>query len=174
MMGPMTEPSANPAPMNSGEPLFTAILSPHRSLSLRGFNILMTIVGLASFVIGMGFLMMGAWPVFGFFGLDAALVYFAFRRNYLDARAFEEISLSRDELQIRRVSAHGREVSYTLNPYWTRLLIDRRAWGIASLALASSGRKVPVGAFLSPDDRASFADALSAALASARTAPATG
>ncbi len=168
----MAEPTADREAMSPGEPLFTAILSPHRSLSLRGFNILMIIVGLASFVIGMGFLMMGAWPVFGFFGLDAALIYIAFRRNYFDARAFEEINLSRGELQIRRVSAHGREVNYSLNPYWTKLVVDRRAWGIAAIALTSSGRRIPIGRFLSPDDRASFADALSAALANARTAPA--
>lgn len=169
----MAEPSANQAPSSSSEPLFTAILSPHRSLSLRGFNILMTIVGLASFVIGMGFLMMGAWPVFGFFGLDAALIYFAFRRNYLDARAFEEINLSREELQIRRVSARGHEVNFSFNPYWTKLVVDRRAWGIAALALTNSGRRIAIGQFLSPDDRASFADALSTALANARTAPAS-
>jgi len=158
--------------MSPSEPLFTAILSPHRSLSLRGFNILMGLVGFVSFVVGIGFLMMGAWPVFGFFGLDVALIYLAFRRNYLDARAFEEINLSRQELQIRRVSARGHEVKHSFNPYWTRLLIDRRPWGIAAIALTSSGRRLSIGAFLSPDDRAAFADALSNALASARVGPA--
>lgn len=159
--------------MSASEPLFTAVISPHRSLSLRGFNILMGVVGLASVAVGFSFLAMGAWPVFGFFGLDVALIYLAFRRNYLDARAFEEINLSREELQIRRISARGREVEYSFNPYWTRLVIDRRSWGIAAIALASSGRRLSIGAFLNPDDRAAFADALSNALASARTGPAS-
>jgi uncharacterized membrane protein len=152
-----------------GELLFRAVLSPHRSLSRRGFNILIACVGIVSFVVGTGFLLMGAWPVFGFFGLDAALVYFAFRRNYLDARAFEEINLSREELRIRRVSPLGREVQFSFDPYWTRLDVDRRSWGIAALALTSSGRRLRIGAFLSPDDRAAFADALSVALSTART-----
>ena len=155
--------------MSTTEPLFTAILSPHRSLSLHGFNILMGVVGLVSFTVGIGFLTMGAWPVLGFFGLDVVLIYLAFRRNYLDARAFEEISLSRQELKIRRVSARGREVQYSFNPYWTRLVVDRRSWGIAAIALTSSGRRLLIGSFLSPNDRASFADALSNALANART-----
>ena len=30
----------------------------------------------------MPFLLLGAWPVFGFFGLDVLLLYLAFRANY--------------------------------------------------------------------------------------------
>lgn len=166
----MSEPSQN-LDGDPAEPLFTATISPYRSLSRRGFTILMTFIGLVSFAAGVAFMSMGAWPVFGFFGLDAALVYFAFRRNYLDARAYEQISLSRERLHIRRVSAFGREVEYEFHPYWTRLLIDRRSWGIAGLSLSSSGKRLVIGSFLSPNERGRFADALSAALALARTAP---
>jgi uncharacterized membrane protein len=134
----------------------------------------MAFLGIVSFTAGIIFLRMGAWPVFGFFGLDVAILYFAFRRNYMDARAFEQIDLSREELHVRRVSALGRETEYSFNPYWTRLIIDRRSWGIAALSLASSGRRLPIGIFLGPSERASFADALSSALAAARSAPAPG
>ena len=162
----------NPTGTGAEPPLFTATISPHRSLSRRGFNILIALVAVVSFTVGVAFMSMGAWPVFGFFGLDAALIYFAFRRNYLDARAYEQINLSRERLQVRRVSALGREVEYEFNPYWTRLLIDRRSWGIAALSLSSSGRRLAIGGFLNPNDRARFADSLSAALAAARTASA--
>ncbi|HEX5600231.1 MAG TPA: DUF2244 domain-containing protein, partial [Hyphomicrobiaceae bacterium] len=53
---------------------FHAILTQHRSLSPTGFMILMAIVGCSSFVLGMVFLSMGAWPVFGFLGLDVLLL----------------------------------------------------------------------------------------------------
>ena len=59
--------------------LFSAVLTPHRSLSATGFLILMMLVGGVSFAAGIVFLMMGAWPVFGFFGLDVLLLYLAFR-----------------------------------------------------------------------------------------------
>jgi uncharacterized membrane protein len=59
--------------------LFSAIVTPHRSLSSTGFLIVMAALGGVSFVAGMVFLMLGAWPVFGFFGLDVLLVYWAFR-----------------------------------------------------------------------------------------------
>lgn len=149
-------------------PIFSARLSPHRSLSLRGFNILMAFIGAVSFVVGIGFLMMGAWPVFGFFGLDAALIYIAFRRNYRDARAFEQIDVTRERLLVRQVSALGRSVEHAFHPYWTKLIVERRSWGIAGLLLSSSGRRLAIGRFLSPDDRERFAQSLSQAMATAR------
>ena len=50
--------------------LFSALLTPHRSLNRTGFLALMIFVSLVSFAAGLAFLLMGAWPVFGFFGLD--------------------------------------------------------------------------------------------------------
>src|SRR5262249_19161417 len=50
--------------------IFSAVLTPHRSLGRKGFLALMLVLGGASFVTGMVFLMAGAWPVFGFCGLD--------------------------------------------------------------------------------------------------------
>lgn len=166
----MNEP--RPAGENSTEAIFAVRLSPHRSLSLRGFNILMAFVGVVSFACGIAFLSMGAWPVFGFFGLDAALIYFAFRRNYMDARAFEQIELDRERLLVRQVSALGKTVEHAFNPYWTRLVVVRRSWGIAGLLLASSGQRLAIGQFLAPEDRGSFADALNRALSIAKSAPA--
>src|SRR5688572_18843827 len=89
-----------PAPP-AAERLFTATLWPYRSLSRRGFNILMAIAGIVSFVFGVVFTSLGAWPVFGFFGLDVLIIFLAFRRNYLDARAFEHIDLTREVLTVR-------------------------------------------------------------------------
>ena len=67
------------------------VLHPHRSLSPRGFLILMSAIGLVSFVMGMVFLLIGAWPVMGFFGLDVALIYFAFKLNYRSGRLYETV-----------------------------------------------------------------------------------
>ena len=167
----MSEPNANR--VSNGE-LFTATLSPYRSLSRRGFNTLMAFFGVISFTAGMIFVNMGAWPVFGFFGLDVLLVYLAFRRNYMDARAIEQIDLSPAVLLVRKVSALGRETEYSFNPYWTRLIVDRRSHGIAGLSLVSSGRRLAIGTFLGPNERVPFANALQSALSAARAIPAAG
>ncbi len=74
--------------------LFSAELTPHRSLNRTGFLVLMAFLSFVSFAAGVAFWMMGAWPVFGFFGLDVLAVYWAFRINFRHARATEEISVT--------------------------------------------------------------------------------
>ena len=74
-----------------------------------------------SFVGGMFFYLLGAWPVIGFLGLDVALVYWAFRANYRAAAAFEEVTVTPSELRLRRVSHRGEVAEWTLNPLWTKL-----------------------------------------------------
>src|SRR3974390_1430602 len=84
--------------------LFSAIVTPHRSLSSTGFLIVMAAIGSISFAAGMVFLMLGAWPVFGFFGLDVLLIYWAFRANYRAAAAYEEGTVTASERRVRKVS----------------------------------------------------------------------
>src|SRR6266849_1402377 len=78
----MTSRNGPTAEFHPAEPaLFSAVVTPHRSLSRAGFLIGMAAVGGISFVAGTAFLLLGAWPVFGFFGLDVLLVSWAFRAN---------------------------------------------------------------------------------------------
>ena len=144
---------------------FRAVLTPHRSLSQSGFLIVMAVLGCVSFAAGIAFTMMGAWPVFGFFGLDVALVYGAFKLNYRAARASETIEVTRDDLTITRISANGKLHSVTrLSPTWSRLDEREAPDGSVTLALTSHGRSVPVAQHLGSDARRAFAVALRAAL----------
>lgn len=152
--------------------LFSAIITPHRSLSAKGFVLVMALVGGMSFIGGMFFFWMGAWPVIGFLGLDVALVYWAFRANYRAAAAFEEVTVTPTELKLRRVSHRGEVAEWTLNPLWTQLDRERHEdFGLLKLFLVSRGRRLPVAGFLSPKEKESFAAALSAALGEARRGP---
>ena len=76
----------------------------------------MTSVILVSFVAGIAFTFAGAWPVLGFFGLDVAIIYLAFRVNYRDGRLFERVELDRENLTITRVDPWGRARSWSFNP----------------------------------------------------------
>src|ERR1700733_13669302 len=152
--------------------LFSALLTPHRSLNRTGFLVLMGFLTLVSFTAGVAFLLMGAWPVFGFFGLDVLVVYWAFRINFRRAKATEEISVTPSELRVRRVSHRGHVVEWVLNPLWVRLEQKTHAeFGIERLYLVSRGRHISVGSFLGPDEKASFAKALTAALQAAKRGP---
>jgi uncharacterized membrane protein len=152
--------------------LFSAVLRPHRSLGPIGFLAVMLVAGGLSFVSGLVFWVVGAWPVVGFLGLDVLLLYWAFRANYRRAAAYEEVTVTPSELKVRKVSHRGDVKELTLNPLWVR--IERKShheFGLERLFLVSHGRRVPVAGFLGPDEKASFATALSAALGAARRGP---
>jgi len=153
-------------------PLFSARLTPHRSLSRNGFLILMAFVIAVSFAAGIAFLMMGAWPVFGFFGLDVLIIYWAFKLNYRHAAATEDIVVTPYEIRVRRVSHRGHVAEWTLNPMWVQLeRKEHEEFGIERLYLLSRGRRLSVGNFLGPDEKASFAEAFQAALIAAKRGP---
>jgi uncharacterized membrane protein len=144
--------------------LFRAILQPHRSLSRPAFRVLMAVLGLASFVIGTLFLWHGAWPVFGYFGLDVLAVYLAFRASYRSARAFEQVELTETELTVRREQPSRPPEVWSFQPYWLRVAMDDPPRHDSQVTLSSHGRHLIVGRFLSPDERLDFALALRDAL----------
>jgi uncharacterized membrane protein len=133
--------------------------------------VLMLVIGAASAVNGIVFIAMGAWPVTGFFGLDAVLCYAAFRWNYRTARMSETIDLAGRELRVTRVHPSGKTESWSFNPYWVRFEHRRPDYAAGELSLTSHGRKLIFGAFLSDGEKASFAGALTAALARQNSTP---
>lgn len=151
------------------EPSFKATLTPHRSLSQRGFLIVMAAIGSISFIAGLAFLLMGAWPVLGFFGLDVVLIYWAFKRNYRDGRAAELIEVSPHQVVLTRIDPGGRETAVDFNTYWVRTSLERRSDGRTYLNLVARDRKARIADFLSEDERREFADVLAAELVSARS-----
>ncbi|WP_420967879.1 DUF2244 domain-containing protein [Bradyrhizobium sp. B120] len=152
--------------------LFSALLTPHRSLNRTGFIVLMSFVTVVSFIAGVVFWWLGAWPIFGFFGLDVLVIYWAFKVNFRSAKASEEITVTPSELRVRRISHRGHVVEWVLNPLWVRFeQISHEEFGIERLYLVSRGRRVSVGSFLGPDEKASFSKALTAALNTAKRGP---
>src|SRR5512144_826364 len=149
--------------------IFSAVLTPQRSLSPRGFLIFMLVLGGLSFTIGMYFVLRGAWPVFGFCGLEVLAVYWAFRINYRRGKAYELVTVTPSELTVRKVTHHGRMREWTLNPLWVQLdRVVHAEYGIERLFLVSRGRRLAIAGFLGPDEKESFAHALAAALGEAK------
>ena len=152
--------------------IFSAVLTPNRSLSPTGFLIFMLVLGGISFGAGLYFLNVGAWPVLAFFGLDVLLMYWAFRFNFRAARAYEVVTVTPSELTVRKVTHQGRVRQWTANPLWVRLDRDEHAeFGIERLFLVARGRRLSIANCLGAQEKASFAHALSGALAEARRGP---
>ena len=163
--------SAAPDPAEEIPPIFSARLMPYRSLKPTGFALVMGLIAGLVFTVSGIFWTIGAWPVVGFLGLDVLLVYFAFRANFHAAKAYEIVEVTREVLTVRKVAPNGRAREFRFNPYWARLEIDRAAEeGITRIRIASHGRRLDIGRFLTPDDRDSFAAAFANALSQVRTA----
>ena len=114
---------------------------------------------------GLVFCDMGAWPIVGFLGRDVLLLYWALSHSRKSGDAFEEVRLWPHALDIRRVSAAGVETSMRFNPFFVRFnAIRDREKQVTALQLVSRERVVEIGRFLTPDDKARFAKAFSAAL----------
>ena len=153
----------------NSEPVFNAVLTPYRSLGRTGFLILVAITLAITLFNVVFFLVADALPVAMFFGLDIGLLYGAFYLNYRSARAREEVLVSRDALEIRKIAPSGRTRVSRYNPFWARFQVDRHhEYGITSRAVTGEGRRTVFGSFLNPDDRESFARAFTSALSSVR------
>jgi uncharacterized membrane protein len=149
---------------------FERILHPHRSLPPRGFHILMAVLFVISLAVGIGFVSIGAWPVCGFFGLDVALVYLAFRLSYRSARRRETLRLADETFTVERVSIRGERRVWRFQPFWLRVVLDEHAGRGNRLSLVSHGKSLVIGDFLPPPSRPELAATLRDALARWRRA----
>jgi uncharacterized membrane protein len=148
-------------------PVFAAVIRPHRSLGASGFRTVMTLCCLAAIVASTPFVVLGFWPVAGFFGIDLLALFIAFRVNFREGRSFEEVVLTPIELLIRRVSHRGVAREWRLNPLWTKLSREQEddEFGLLRLALHSRGERIVIAGALSPGERETFAEAFGRALA---------
>ena len=132
----------------------------------------MAFVSFVSFAAGLAFLLMGAWPVFGVFGLDVLAIYWAFRVNFRRARASEEILVTPSELRVRRISHRGHVVEFVLNPLWVRLdQISHAEYGIEKLYLVSRGRRVSIGELFGPRRKSKLCQSLNGRAAGRQARP---
>lgn len=144
---------------------FATSLVPYRSLSPTGFRWLIRGAVAANLAIGLPMLLLGAWPVLGFMGLDIVLLWLLFKRSYLDARRSETLVLTDSDLVVQRVAPDGAREQIKLDAYWLRIDWDEEA---ERLIVTSRGNRVVIGRFLDLGSRLEVAEQLRAALATLR------
>ena len=154
--------------MESAKPFFEAVVRPHRSLDAFGFKLLMAVLIAANSAFGIFMLLRGAWPVAGFLGLDVLGVYIAFRLSYAQAAAFERITISGNDLVVAQVNARGRGREWRCPSYWASVGLDEENDERGVLTVGSHGKRIEIGAFLHPDERADLGRQLRAALLRSR------
>src|SRR5204862_4111666 len=130
--------------------------------SPTGFKWLIRVVILANLLVGLPLYLLGAWPVAGFAGLDVALLWWLFHRNYEEGRRRETLTLTDRELVVERTAPAGEREEHRLDAYWLRIELGD------CLVLTSRGNRVVVGRFLGAPERKRVAGDLRAALAALR------
>jgi uncharacterized membrane protein len=154
------------------ETVFEAKLTPHRSLGRDGFRLMMTLCCVSAAFSSIPFILFGAWPVAGFYGLDVLALFVAFKINYRRAKAEESVRLTYVELVLSKNSHRGETAVWRFNPLWARLSLEEdEDFGARRLSVVSGRQTVSIGDFLAPPERRDLATALGAALNKAKRGP---
>lgn len=159
------------APVLAGPVLMDATLRPNRSLSPGALAVLLALtvggIGVSMAV----FLAMGAWPVVGFLGLDAGLIWLAFHLHNRAARdEWEQVRVTPQAVHVAARSRRGGEEHWVVSPAFARVDVHEPAQHTARVELAAGRIRLLLGAFLSPPEREAFGAALQSAIAQARNA----
>lgn len=161
---PATDAAGREASSSRTNPVFRAVLHPHRSLNPRGIRMIVGGVGAASLILGGAFFLQGAWPIFGFLGLDVLLLWWALSASTRSGRMYETVELTPAELRVERVVPKRPVRSWSFQPYWLRVSIEDPPRHESHITLTSHGQSLIIGAFLTPQERLDFANALRRAL----------
>ncbi|MGC6536777.1 MAG: DUF2244 domain-containing protein [Candidatus Puniceispirillaceae bacterium] len=143
---------------------------PYRSLSNKGFLILMAVLAALAFCIGLGFFLIGAWPVIGFLGLELVVVYIAFRLNYRSAKAYEQLLIHQSGITIIRLSDNGTETRDELASLWLKAEIIKQSGKRKLLGLRLHSQFHEIGAFLPPAEKSNLKNLINERIEKARLA----
>lgn len=145
--------------------LFEAITTPSPGLSGPGARLVAGGIIGALTAIGVLFASLGAWPVIGFVGAEAALVLalFALHRR-TTRRAVEILRVVDGRVTVSRTDWRGRQESFSLDAYWTRPVMQERPGRVSALLLRHRETNIEVGLLLGEEQKRDMAQALAEAL----------
>ena len=145
----------------SDPPVWRVTLWPHRSLSRKGFRGVMALTagGLALPLIALA-------PTGLSFALAPyciaalALLWLTLKLSYRTGRLTEELRLWHDAIAVERREPWGRIRRWAANPYWVDVDLADTKEIERYLTLRGSGRRIELGAFLTPEERVELAEEL--------------
>ncbi len=145
-----------------------AEIRPNRSLSQRGFIILICIVTALNCASAAVFVAMGAYFVPLFLGADVVAVAVAFLASFAAARRIERVRVTDRSVRVIRETPKTSTVVWESPTAFTRVSVLTEDDRAIDLRLALSGKEAAVARALSPAERAEFARALEGAIREAR------
>ncbi|HEY5289436.1 MAG TPA: DUF2244 domain-containing protein [Caulobacteraceae bacterium] len=150
-----------------------AVITPHRSLSRRGFIVLVSVLTAINAVTAVVFLVLRAGPVPIFLALDVFALAVAFAASRRAAKIRERVQVTASEVRVLRETPAGAETVWLSPTAFTRVTVVGDDEDRMDLQLRLSDRGVAVASALSRSERRDFAAALERAIRQARTDPMT-
>ncbi|HEV2532991.1 DUF2244 domain-containing protein [Phenylobacterium sp.] len=141
-----------------------AEIRPNRSLSERGFIVLIAVVTAANCASAAVFVAMGATFVPIFLGADLLAVIVAFLVSFHAAQRVERVRVTSRDVRVVQETSKASRVLWESPTAFTRVQVERDDGRTVGLKLALSGKEVAVAVALSPRERAEFATALERAI----------
>ncbi|MCH2096422.1 MAG: DUF2244 domain-containing protein [Rhodobacteraceae bacterium] len=137
-------------------------LWPHNSLPKHGFAaFILTTFVLISLPL---FIMLGTilmWGLLPFVMLTVAGMFYALQKNERDRQIEEILTVTSQELHLRRTAPRQDTQEWACNPYWAQVALHETGGPIPNyVTLKGSGREVEIGAFLSEEERKGLFDDL--------------
>lgn len=142
-------------------PVWRVRLWPHRSLSKQGFRWIMglTAAGLSLPLIALA--PTGASLALAPYAAAAfGMLWLFLKLSYFSGRLTEELLLWPDTIAVERREPMGKVRRWVANPYWVDIDTTNTRTIQNYLTLRGGGRKIELGAFLTPEERVELAGEL--------------
>ena len=148
------------------------VVRPHRSLSWGGTKWLFFGFAVLLGTFATYFVLLGAWMVLPFFGLELAVLGLGLYLSSLSGTHREVIEISGQELRVAR-GRQGPKQVVTLPRYWSRVVLstDPRGWYPSRLMLVAHGQRIEIAAGLVNEQRRQLAAELARHLRLGRSLP---
>jgi uncharacterized membrane protein len=156
--------------VTDGPYFMDAVITAHRSLSQRGFIVLIGVLTAINAVSAGFFLYLGAGPVPIFLGLDVAAVAIALSASRRAALRRERIQVTAAEVRVTISSPRGDHTVWVSPTAFTRVALSGAAGAESDVWIGQSDRSLRVARVLTRAERIDFAKALDRAIWRARSA----
>lgn len=142
-------------PVTSVQCSFTA--RPNCSLSPEQTLVVFCTITLVTFLISIAFVIIGAWPILLFSGMELLALGYCFYHVLCHASDYERLTID-DEKVIVETHEPDQDQRIELSSYWSKIVLDCLPNGYCRhLILRSHGREVEFGRYISSEERLDLA-----------------
>lgn len=159
-------------PQRDDPPFYQKELRPHRSLSRKGFVVVIAITAIMFCFPLMPLLGSPAlWIMLPFMAGATWLLWHFIERSFKDREISEQVKIWPDLITVTHQNPREPVQCWHANPYWCRIALREDARIESYLTLKGNGREIELGAFLSPEERVELHQEIQSALHKASPLP---